>query len=533
MLSSSQSALSQPFRWVKQIGTIGLNRGYSVKADNVGNIYVTGSFQAVAQFGGVSATSKGERDVFIAKYSDSGNLIWVKTHGGSGYDEGSSLRLDAEGKHIVVTGFMQNCEFDNTFLKGSPFFVAKYDTSGLIQWVKEVKTTGGGSETSVALDTRGNTFITGGAFGSTVFDTIGIYISFFIAKYDPSGVIKWVRGTHTGSAAAVQPSDIACDLLNNVYVTGFIQNSIIQFDSTHFLTPQAGGNLFLVKYDNEGNVVWAKKSDNMEFAVSNGISIDAKNNIYLTGNFRNKIKFDSIALEGNNKGTAFLAKYDSGGNAQWATKVEGSGYSNGSGSTVDQKGNVYITGVTADVSRFGEIEMARGGMFVAKYESDGKCVFATSAGSIPADLRIWGRDVAVTDSNEIFVTGYMSGSVYFGPINFVNNTGESVFITKISMDDLTGVKRISRNVTAFALHQNYPNPFNPTTRIFYALPEAAVVRLAVFDYLGREVVSLVDEYKNAGYYYTTFDASRLSSGMYFYKIQVGKFSAVKKMVLTK
>ena len=91
-LWGADRAFSQSFEWVKQIGTSGLNRGYSLKTDKLGNIYVTGSFQGTVQFGGVNVTSKGGSDIFIAKYSNSGNLIWIKTPGGTGYDDGYSMQ---------------------------------------------------------------------------------------------------------------------------------------------------------------------------------------------------------------------------------------------------------------------------------------------------------------------------------------------------------------------------------------------------------------------------------------------------------
>ncbi|MBN8571185.1 MAG: T9SS type A sorting domain-containing protein, partial [Ignavibacteria bacterium] len=85
----------------------------------------------------------------------------------------------------------------------------------------------------------------------------------------------------------------------------------------------------------------------------------------------------------------------------------------------------------------------------------------------------------------------------------------------------------------FMLSQNYPNPFNPVTRINYELPVTNYVSLKVYDIQGKEVMTLVNEVKDAGYYSVTFDAKNLSSGMYFYKLSTDKFSAVKKMVVIK
>ncbi|MBI1803866.1 MAG: T9SS type A sorting domain-containing protein [Ignavibacteriae bacterium] len=85
----------------------------------------------------------------------------------------------------------------------------------------------------------------------------------------------------------------------------------------------------------------------------------------------------------------------------------------------------------------------------------------------------------------------------------------------------------------FALHQNYPNPFNPTTEIHYDLPEDSHVRLRIYNVLGQEVMRLVDEMQQAGFKSATFDASSLSSGMYFYRLEAGHFTEIKKMILLK
>ena len=88
-------------------------------------------------------------------------------------------------------------------------------------------------------------------------------------------------------------------------------------------------------------------------------------------------------------------------------------------------------------------------------------------------------------------------------------------------------------VKQFGLEQNYPNPFNPVTMINYQLPMNSTVTLKVYDAIGREVATLVNEVKEAGTYSVTFDGSKLSSGLYFYTIKAGNFIATKKLTLMK
>ncbi len=85
----------------------------------------------------------------------------------------------------------------------------------------------------------------------------------------------------------------------------------------------------------------------------------------------------------------------------------------------------------------------------------------------------------------------------------------------------------------FSLSQNYPNPFNPATTINYSIPELSNVVIKVYDVLGDEVAILVNEQKPAGSYEVQFDASKLSSGVYYYKIQAGNYIETRKMILLK
>jgi hypothetical protein len=97
----------------------------------------------------------------------------------------------------------------------------------------------------------------------------------------------------------------------------------------------------------------------------------------------------------------------------------------------------------------------------------------------------------------------------------------------------TGIQNKSTVVSNFKLSQNYPNPFNPTTTIQYEIPNSGLVTLKVYDILGREVKTLVNQHKNSGSYEVNFNAGNFSSGVYFYRLQAGNFIQTKKMILLK
>ena len=109
----------------------------------------------------------------------------------------------------------------------------------------------------------------------------------------------------------------------------------------------------------------------------------------------------------------------------------------------------------------------------------------------------------------------------FGPFSEVRHF--TIVITSVSLFD--GIPQ------EYSLSQNYPNPFNPTTTIFYELPKQTRVTIKIFNMLGKEIASLVDEVKGPGRYDIDWNASGFASGVYFYKLQTGSYTSVKKLVL--
>lgn len=137
-----------------------------------------------------------------------------------------------------------------------------------------------------------------------------------------------------------------------------------------------------------------------------------------------------------------------------------------------------------------------------------------------------GTSVFVPNGAEICadaITIHMGGSLVTENPNGIC-TGSTV------TGDLEDVKVIP---TEFALFQNFPNPFNPSTLIKYQVPEKSFVSIKVYDLLGMELATLVNEDKSAGSYEVNFDASQLSSGFYIYSIKAGNFTSTKKMMLVK
>ena len=143
-------------------------------------------------------------------------------------------------------------------------------------------------------------------------------------------------------------------------------------------------------------------------------------------------------------------------------------------------------------------------------------------------------DLGIFDADDLTVN--RKSRIFWTPSNKDNGYKDATLwgFTWLGDTDViaTGVEDAEMPVT-YSLDQNYPNPFNPTTQIKYSVANAGNVSLKVFDVLGREVADLVNKHQDAGHYSVNFNASALSSGIYFYRIESGSFVSVKKMMLVK
>jgi predicted membrane-bound dolichyl-phosphate-mannose-protein mannosyltransferase len=168
--------------------------------------------------------------------------------------------------------------------------------------------------------------------------------------------------------------------------------------------------------------------------------------------------------------------------------------------------------------------------------------------STASELNNMGFEIerSVNEPNNFVTVGFVEGKGSSTEINYYSYTdnpqvsGVNQLYYRLKQVDFDGtfsysdVVNINYDVPAeFVLVQNYPNPFNPSTRINYFVPKESFVSVKVYDFLGREVSTLVNETKSTGSYELSFDASSLPSGTYFYTLIADNYSATKKMLLLK
>jgi len=324
-------------------------------ADNAGNIYLIGEFYVSVSIQGITLVAAGNYlDVFIAKFNRFGALQWLRRGGAGGTttnDSGNDIAVDGSGNvysdsgkdigvdgsgNVYVTGNINGTANFNTptsmgsnelvSASGSDVFVAKYNTSGVVQWLRRAGGIVSESAGGIAVDGSGNVHITGSFEGTINFNTpsstgTNELVSIggpdvFIAKYNTSGTVQWLR--RGGSVAALGNTDsgrgIAVDGSGNVYVTGTFRNT------ANFNTPSSVGSnelesagledIFIAQYSNSGTLQWLQRAGGGQSEGASGIALGANGGansmLYVVGTYQSITQLGVTELHNPSRTAGFL-----------------------------------------------------------------------------------------------------------------------------------------------------------------------------------------------------------------------------------
>ncbi len=570
--------------WGTYYGGSGTDYSNSITTDNTGNVFVTGwtastNFPVYNPGGGAyfqGTYGGGSYDVFILKFSNTGNRLWATYYGGNNYDYGYSITTDASG-NVFVTGKTYSSDFPlynpggGAYFQGTnaggDAFILKFSNTGSRLWATYYGGSSGDVGYSITTDSSGNVFVTGYT-ESTNFPVYnpggGAYFQgthsgngdAFILKFSNTGSRLWA--TYYGGSDYDEGYSITTDASSNVFVTGYAGTNFPVYNpggGAYYQGTYGGGSsdAFILKFNNSGVSLWATYYGGSGNDKGYSVTTDASGNVFVTG-WTSSTNFPvynpgSAYFQGTGGGNyddAFILKFSNTGSRLWATYYGGSNDDWGWSLTTDASGSVFVTGETKSTS-FPVFNPGGGAYFqtiagsydafILKFSNAGVRLWATCYGGSSGD---YGYSITTDVSGNVFVTGetnstnfpvYNPGdSAYF---QGTNAGGYDAFILKFEGVP-TGVNPIGIKIpSSFALSQNYPNPFNPVTNIEFDVPKSTQVRLVVYDIMGREVAVLVNEMLSAGSYRVRFDGSSLSSGIYFYRLISGEYTRTNKMLLIK
>ncbi len=392
LLSINAFAQAPNWEWAKGAG--GRNEDWSIytTTDGAGNVYTTGRFYShTIVFGSFTLTNSGDSthcDMFFVKYNASGNVLWAKSAGGSDYDYGTAIASDSQG-HIYLLG-----EFASDSISFGTVTLAH---------------NGGANTTDI-----------------------------FIVKYDTNGNVMYAK--KEGGTSTDYGTSIAIDNSDNIYITGSFYGNTINFDSST-LTNVHGGwlDMYVVKFDTNGTLLWAHSNGNLTDDAGNSITTDTSG-VYVAGEFSwNNIVFGSDTLTNTSGASStskdlFVVKYSFSGAVIWAKGFGGIYDDLGFSIANDFMGNIYVCGTTqSNDLRFGTDTLHTFGyydIFIVKLNPTGSPIWAKNGGGTDYDA----AQSLVTNNTGVFVTGlFSSNSIALGSDTIVNTgiSGNSqLFVSK-------------------------------------------------------------------------------------------------------
>ncbi|MEC4987029.1 MAG: hypothetical protein SAJ37_22280 [Oscillatoria sp. PMC 1068.18] len=412
-------AQERGFRWARQGGGVGENVARGVSADRWGNVVVTGSFKEKINFARQELNSSGYQDIFITKYDDNGEVIWVKHLGGRGRDFAFDIVQDEQGNSLVTGLFSEQVNFDEFSLRSfgsGDMFTAKINSSGTVIWVKQAggRSLDGGNE--IATDQTGNALVIANTYGTVKVDDTFLRHQgsqdIFITKYNPNGTLLWAK--QIAGENSEQGRGISSDRANNVLVTGQFTGTI-NLSGKQLTSRSQQKDIFLAKYDPNGNILWAKSFGGWGEDYGRGVAADERGNIYFTGVFSNQVEFDNYTLNSRaGSRDLFLAKADPNGKILWVRQMGGFRADEGSEIEVDAAGNAYISGEFSDRARFGSRQLNSLGardLFVAKFDPQGNLKWLERAGGNGDDVNY---GISLAPEGKVTTVGTFTNSAEFG-----------------------------------------------------------------------------------------------------------------------
>ncbi len=468
-ISTTGSRVFQEFdgvAYVQRFGGTGNEQGSAITRDTAGNFYVTGMFQGSVTFGpgpgAATLNSVGNSDIFIAKLSDAGEVLWVRRAGGSQADAATAIAIDSAGSVYLTGSFQGTADFGPgsgslTSSGNSDAFILKLSSDGNFQWVKRLGGTGADGGTGIAIDSAGN-IVSAGFFSGTVDMnpnggvnnlTSAGNTDIYVTKLDNDGNFVWAR--RAGSTAADRAAGVVVDSNNAIIVTGSYTGTV-DFDPgpTNSATTSAGGtDAFVWKLESNGNFAWVNRLGNTANDRGSAVAVDDDRNIYFTGSVANGLH---------------IARISASGILNWENNFTSTGTNAGESIVVTPNQKVAVTGAfRGTISPLGAPLLSSGGtdIVLLGMNTNGQLEFARQSGGAQDDS---GFGLTYDNSNNFVLTGAFRGSASFDlsaeVVTSVSAGSSDIFIAKSLTVQIADDETV--HLTAAALN-GFRFPFYGTT----------------------------------------------------------------------
>jgi hypothetical protein len=335
-----------------------------VALDGSGNVYITGVYSKTATFGSFALTSSSSQaDLFVAKLDSSGSFQWAVSSTSAAGSAAGGVRIALDGSWKIYVA----AEVAGTVNLGSIKVVSvatngamtllQLSPQGTFVWAAYQSGSGSQRVHGLAVDSTGNSLVTGENAGSSIFGSTTLVGSgasdVYVTKVDPSGSFQWATGA--GGAGYDYGSSVHVDLAGGVHVTG-VFNGPVTFGKTT-LSSGVNSHLFLAELDSVGAFKWATTTADSGNHCANDLALDSSADSFLTGYYQSALAVGSTTLINSGTADLFVVGADPQGKYLWgvSTKPSGSGYTSidPQGITIDASGDLIVGGTFSGSVYFG------------------------------------------------------------------------------------------------------------------------------------------------------------------------------------
>jgi len=379
--------------WTQLLGVTGAGTSVEANAvDGLNNIYITG-----VTYGSLDGQTYADLgDVYISKYTSNGVKQWTRILGTAQNDYVYAAATDS-ANNVYVAGLTNGSLNGQANVGNGDLYVAKYNSSGTIQWIQQLGTTSFDRVRAISIDGNDNIYLAGETGGSLDGQTTAGSNDLFIIKYNTSGIKQWTR--QLGTAWTDIAYGVTTDSTGNVYVSGWTQ------DALDGQTAAGNYDLFVTKYNNSGTKQWTRQLGTAGIDKAFAIATDSSDNLYISGATDDNL--DGQTISGSYD--MFIVKYNNSGVKQW-TRLLGTTnvYTQAYSITVDSSDNIYAAGLTIGAL---DGQTAYGGkdMFVTQFDVNGTRNWTRQLGVVGSDTQALA--VSADSSNNIYVSGNTGGNL--------------------------------------------------------------------------------------------------------------------------
>ncbi|MEP7263377.1 MAG: T9SS type A sorting domain-containing protein [Bacteroidota bacterium] len=505
--------------WARGMGGSGMDYGNSVSVDSFGNAFICGEFSDVFQAGAFilagHPNGNGPMDIFILKIDSTGNVLWAKEAGGTGMDDATDNVIDQNGNCIIVGYFSNTADFGQIQVTSNGIydaFVSKYNTSGTALWVKSFGATSLDIGYRVCVDNSGNIYTTGVFRDSLIIDSLRIYSpgieNMFVAKFTPAGSPLWSKKIIAHSSHLSYIKGISSDLNNNIYLSGDFNGWLVSDNDSIYNSPY--DDFFIIKLDSNGTTSWINDVSDAPVSsmnYSNDFTVDESGNLFITGMFQDSLVFGNTTVHSGFNPDMFLCKFTANGSKEWIRKGGGGGLDAGMTVTTDNNGHEYCSAEFFGTATFGNIIVTSP---FTQYTSTCILKYDSAGNELAGNLINQTADeFSILNlefmNNSLYHSGDYSGSPTLG--NFQYPLSNYYNVSAGRMQAITTSLNENTNVKSSLIL--YPNP---VTSVLYI---KNICNVSIIDESGRVLVEKhFDSFKKTP---VEIDVTALTAGFYFIK----------------